>query len=112
MSAPLRAVQIPNSCRQSASVRARCRIAMRIPQLHIPNRLPARAPDGLEEAVLLCEPVEAVVGLAHGANETADGVSLVVAGVAAVLVNLANAQLNRGVVLGPDDASGGRLVGC
>jgi len=82
-----------------------------IPQLHIPNHLPACAPDGLEEAVLLCEPVEAVVGLAHGADETADGVGLVVAGVAAVLVNLANAELDRGVVLGPDDASGGRLVG-
>jgi hypothetical protein len=80
----------------------------RIPQLHIPNHLPASAPDGLEEAVLLCEPVEAVVGLTHGANETADGVGLVVAGVAAVLVNLANAELDRGVVLGPDDASGGR----
>jgi hypothetical protein len=83
----------------------------RIPQLHIPNHLPASAPDGLEEAVLLCEPVEAVVGLTHGANETADGVGLVVAGVAAVLVNLANAELDRGVVLGPDDASGGRLGG-
>ena len=87
------------------------RVAMCIPQLHIPNHLPASAPDGLEEAVLLCEPVEAVVGLTHGANETADGVGLVVAGVAAVLVNLANAELDRGVVLGPDDASGGRLGG-
>ena len=82
-----------------------------IPQLHNANRLPGRAPDRLEEAVLLCEPVEAVVGLAHGAYETADGVDLVVAGVAAVLVNLANAQLDRGVVLGPDDASGSRLQG-
>ena len=87
------------------------RVAMCIPQLHIPNHLPASAPDGLEEAVLLCEPVEAVVGLTHGANETADGVGLVVDGVAAVLVNLANAELDRGVVLGPDDASGGRLGG-
>ena len=72
--------------------------------------LSGRAPDRLEEAVLLCEPVKAVVGLAHGADEARDGVDLVVAGVAAVLVNLADAQLDRGVVLGPDDASGSRLV--
>lgn len=57
----------------------------------------------------MCEPVEAVVGLAHGADETADGVDLVVTGVAAVLVNLADAQLNRGVVLGLYDATGSRL---
>lgn len=77
-----------------------------IPPHVIPNHLTRRAPDGLEEAVLLCEPVKAVVGLAHGANEAGDGVDLVVTGVAAVLVNLADAQLDRGVVLGPDDASG------
>jgi hypothetical protein len=83
----------------------------RIPQLHLPTHLPGRAPDRLEEAVLLCEPVEGVVGLAHGANETAESVDLVLAGVAAVLVNLGDAELDRGVVLGPDDASGGRLGG-
>ena len=59
----------------------------------------------------MCESVKAVVGLAHGANEAGDGVDLVVAGVAAVLVDLADAQLDRGVVLGPDDASGSRLEG-
>ena len=73
--------------------------------------LPGRAPNRLEEAVLLCEPVEAVVALAHGADEAAEGVHLVLAGVATVLVNLAHAKLDRGVVLGPDDASGGRLGG-
>lgn len=80
-----------------------------IPQLHIPNHLPGRAPDALEEAVLLCEPVEAVVALAHGTDEARQGVDLVVTGVAAVLVNLADADLDRGVVLGLDDASGGGL---
>ena len=59
----------------------------------------------------MCESVKAVVGLAHGANEAGDGVDLVVPGVAAVLVNLADAELDRGVVLGLDDASGGRLGG-
>lgn len=82
-----------------------------IPPPVIPNHLTGRAPDGLEESILLCEPVKAVVGLAHGANEAGDGVDLVVTGVAAVLVNLADAQLDRGVVLGPDDASGSRLEG-
>jgi len=59
----------------------------------------------------LCEPVKAVVGLAHGADEAGDGVDLVVTGVTAVLVNLADAQLDRGVILGPDNASGSRLEG-
>jgi hypothetical protein len=82
-----------------------------VPQLRNPNHLPRRAPDALEEAILLCEPVEAVVALAHGAHEAAEGVDLIVAGVAAVLVNLADADLDGGVVLGLDDASGGRLEG-
>lgn len=83
-------------------------VRSRNPQLHYPKHLPGRAPDRLEEAVLLCEPVEAVVTLAHGTDETAESVDLVLAGVATVLVNLANAELDRGVVLGLDDASGGR----
>jgi hypothetical protein len=82
-----------------------------IPQLHFPNRLSGSAPDALEETILLCEPVEAVVALAHGADEAAEGVDLVVARVAAVLVNLADADLDGSVVLGLDDASGGRLGG-
>lgn len=82
-----------------------------VPQLRIPIPLPGAAPDTLEEAILLCEPVEAIVALAHGADEAAQGVNLVVASVAAVLVNLANADLDRSVVLGLDDASGGRLRG-
>jgi hypothetical protein len=89
-----------------------------VPQLHIPNHLPRRAPDALEEAILLCEPVEAVVALAHGAHEAGEGVDLVVAGVAAVLVNLADADLDGGVVLGSSFGSskhsricGGRKLG-
>ena len=84
---------------------------MPIPQLHTRNHLPGPAPDRLEEAVLLCKPVQAVVRLAHGAHEAAEGIDLVVASVAAVLVNLADAELDRGVVLGLDDASGGGLGG-
>lgn len=84
---------------------------MPVPQLHVHNSLPGSAPDRLEEAVLLCEPVQAVVRLAHGANEAAEGVDLVLAGVAAVLVNLADGELDGGVVLGLDDASGSGLGG-
>jgi hypothetical protein len=87
------------------------RAAFVVPQLRNPNRLSGRAPDALEEAILLCEPVEAVVALAHGADEAAEGVDLVVTSVTAVLINLADADLDGGVVLGLDDASGGRLEG-
>jgi hypothetical protein len=82
-----------------------------VPQLHIPIRLSGSAPDALEEAILLCEPVQAVVALAHGADEAAEGVHLVVASVAAVLINLGDSNLDRCVVLGLDDAPGGRLGG-
>ena len=85
-----------------------CRMCA-VPQLPIPKHLSGSAPDALEEAVLLCQPVQAVVALAHGADEAAEGVDLVVTGVAAVLVNLANTDLDGSVVLGLDDASGGRL---
>jgi hypothetical protein len=105
---------MPNSCLLSAAAVSNISTLgyhCAIPSPVISNRLAGRAPDGLEEAVLLCEPVQAVVGLAHGADEAGDGVDLVVTGVATVLVNLANAQLDRGVVLGPDDASGSRLEG-
>ena len=80
---------------------------MEPPIPHFPpqkKHLSGRAPDRLEEAVLLCEPVEAVVRLAHGADKARDGVDLVVARVAAVLVNLADAYLHGCVVFGGDDA--------
>jgi hypothetical protein len=80
-----------------------------VPQLHIPIRLSGSAPDALEVAIFLCEPVQAVVALAHGADEAAEGVDLGIASVAAVLVNLGDGDLDRCVVLGLDDASGGRL---
>lgn len=70
------------------------------------RRLSAGAPDVLEVAVTLGEAVDAVVGLAHGADEAAEGVGLGLAGVSAVLVDLGDADLNRAVVLGLDDAVG------
>ncbi|KAI6945477.1 hypothetical protein KC341_g103 [Hortaea werneckii] len=68
------------------------------------TRLSAAAPHTLEVAVPLGEPVHAVVALAHRAHETAQSVGLVLAGVAAVLVNVADGDLGRGVVGGLDDA--------
>ena len=73
--------------------------------IDFPN-LPARAPDVLEETILLCESVYAVVRLAHGADETAKGVGRVLAGVSAVLVDLCDGDLDRSVVLGLDDTVG------
>ena len=73
--------------------------------MHTSNtRLSAAAPHTLEVAVPLGEPVHAVVALAHRAHETAQGVGLVLAGVAAVLVNVADGDLGGGVVGGLDDA--------
>lgn len=68
------------------------------------------APDALQETITLCQSVEGVVALAHGADETAESVDLVLAGVSAVLVDLSNGDLDGGVVLGLDDAVGGAAL--
>ena len=72
----------------------------------IANLVSARVPDTLEVAVPLGEAVHAVVALAHRAHEAAERVDLVLAGVAAVLVDLGDADLDGAVVLGLDDAVG------
>lgn len=77
---------------------------------YLAQRLPAGAPDVLEETVALGQAVDGVVALTHGADEAAEGVGLVLAGVAAVLVDLADGDLDGGVVLGLDDAVGGRAL--
>ena len=79
------------------------------PYLSTKTDLPRRRPDGLEEAVALCEAVHAVVRLAHGADEARESVDLVLAGVATVLVDLSDADLDGSVILGLDDASGSGL---
>lgn len=57
------------------------------------------------------EAVEGVVALTHGADETAEGVDLVVAlDGAAVLVDLGDGDLDGTVVLGLDDAVGGAAL--
>jgi hypothetical protein len=64
----------------------------------------ASAPHTLEEPVLLGKAVEGIVRLGARAHEAAERVDLVLARVAAVLVDLADADLHAGVVLGFDDA--------
>ena len=72
--------------------------------------LPRRAPHVLEVSVALGQAVDGVVGLAHGADEAAEGVGLVLASVPAVLVHLCDRDLHAGVVLGLDDAVGRRAL--
>lgn len=74
-------------------------------------RLSLGAPDVLEEAVALGQAVEGVVALAHGADEAAEGVGLVLAlDGTAVLVDLGDGDLDGAVVLGLDDAVGRRAL--
>lgn len=54
-------------------------VPLELPHQRNPSHLPGSAPDTLEEAILLGQAVEAVVALAHGANEAAQGVGLVLA---------------------------------
>lgn len=73
-------------------------------------RLSLGGPDVLEETVTLSEAVQRVVALATGADETAQGVDLALIGETAVLVNLADGDLDGGVVVGLDDAVGGAAL--
>lgn len=63
------------------------------PQITAPvwaPKLSARAPNTLKEAISLCQSVHRVVALAHSPYEAAECECVVLAGVAAVLVNLAD----------------------
>jgi hypothetical protein len=76
-----------------------------------PLRLSLTAPDTLEETVSLRKAVHGVVALAHGADEAAEGVDLVVAlDGTAVLIDLRDRDLDGAVVLGLDDAVGGAAL--
>lgn len=69
------------------------------------------APDVLQQTVTLSKTVHGVVGLAHGADETAEGIDVALAADGtAVLINLGDANLDGAVVLGLDDAVGGRAL--
>jgi len=72
--------------------------------------LTASRPHVLEVTVALRQPVQRVIALAARAHKTAQGVGLVLAGVAAVLVDLGDGDLDGAVVVGLDDAVGGRAL--
>ncbi|KAF1737510.1 hypothetical protein CRV24_003128 [Beauveria bassiana] len=72
-----------------------------------PKPIPKLSDHILDEAVTLSQAVHGVVGLAHGADEAAEGIDVGLArDGAAVLVNLGDGDLDRAVILGLDDAVG------
>lgn len=72
--------------------------------------LAASAPDVLQQSIPLRQSVQGIVALAHGSHKSAQGVDLALAGESAVLVNLANGDLDGRMVLGLDDAVGGAAL--
>lgn len=69
------------------------------------------APDALQQAVTLSEAVHGVVRLAHGADESTQGVDVVLSrNRVTLLVNLGDGDLHGAVVLGLDNAIGGRAL--
>lgn len=63
------------------------------------------------EAVLLGQTHDAVVGLSHATDLSADGVSLGTVGLTAGLgIDIDNAQLHGSVILGVDDPVGRRAA--
>ena len=66
--------------------------------------LTASGPHIFQVAVPLGQTVEGVIALTASTDETAQGVSLILASVAAVLVDVTDGNLNRGVIVGLDDA--------
>lgn len=69
------------------------------------------APHVLQQTIALGQAVHGVIGLSHGTNESTQSVDVVLSGdSAAALVNLGDRNLDRTVVLGLDDAVGGRAL--
>ena len=68
-------------------------------------------PDILQQTVALRQAVHGVVALAHGSDEAAEGVDMVLSlDGTAVLVNLGDGDLDGSVVLGLDDTVGRRAL--
>lgn len=74
------------------------------PIMHL--SLAASAPNVLQETIPLCQSVQRIIRLAHCANETTECVNLALACESTVLINLSDGDLDRGVILGLDDAVG------
>lgn len=65
-----------------------------------------RTPDTFQEAISLCQSVDAVVALSSRPHKSTESIGLVLAGVSTVLIDLADRDLYGGVVLGFDDSVG------
>ena len=65
------------------------------------------APHCLQESIALRKPIQAVIAFTSGTHKSTHGVYVVLPGVTAVLVDLGNADLDRCVVFGLNDAVGG-----
>lgn len=67
--------------------------------------------DVLQQTVGLSQSVERVIGLTSGSNVTREDVSLVVTrDSTAILINVGNVDLDRGVVLSLDESVGSRTL--
>ena len=68
-------------------------------------------PNGLQEPIPLRQSIQAIVALSAATHEATERVDLVLTGIAARLVDFADADLDGGVVFGFDDAvCGGALA--
>lgn len=72
--------------------------------------LSGSAPDVLQETITLRKSVECIIALAHGTDEATQSVDLVLASSTAALVDLCDGDLDGSVVLGLNDAVGGRAL--
>lgn len=70
------------------------------------ENLSLSTPDTLQISIALRKTVKRVISLAASAHKSAERIDAVLAGVATVLVNVADGDLHRGVVVGFDDAVG------
>lgn len=81
------------------------------PHIHPPPyhlSLPTPTPHSLDQPIPLAQPIQTIVPFTHRSHEAAQRVDLVLARVPPVLVHFAHRYLYGGVVLGFDDATGGR----
>ena len=76
--------------------------------VNLPSPLPHPAPTPhiLQQPIPLCQPIQRIIPLTHSPHEAAQGIDLVLARVAAVLIDFADGDLNGGVVFSFDDAVG------
>ena len=68
--------------------------------------LATSTPNVLQQTIPLCQPVQRVIALTHRPDKTAECVNLTLACEPTVVVNFANRDLDRRVVLGLDNAVG------